>query len=372
MDSETEKKESEMDFLDIKSARVLIVDDEPVNIKLVESVLKGHAYTNVLTTTDPRDVLGLCRDNEIDLILLDLNMPHLDGYQVMDVLKKELGKPVPPVLILTAQSSREFKNRAFESGAKDYVTKPFDVKEVLARVQNLVQVELFHKYLKNENKVLEEKVQERTSEINQTRLEIVRRLGRAAEYRDNETGLHIVRMSKISQLLGVACGIDEYQADLLLNASPMHDIGKIGIPDHILLKPGKFEPEEWEIMKTHAQIGANILSGDDSELLAMAREIALSHHEKWDGSGYPNALSGEKIPLTGRICAVADVFDALTSARPYKKAWAIDDAVKFMNEQSGSHFDPALIEHFNHLLPEILKIKADFSEPEELDGTDLR
>jgi len=371
VDSQIKNDSSDIALLDIKSASILVVDDEPVNIKLVESVLKGFGYTSISATTDPREVLNICRDNDIDLILLDLNMPYMDGYQVMDQLKKELDKSVPPVLILTAQSSREFKNRAFESGAKDYVTKPFDVKEVLARVQNLLHVEMINKYLKNENRILEEKVQERTREINQTRLEVVRRLGRAAEYRDNETGLHIVRMSKISQLIGIACGLDEYQADLILNASPMHDIGKIGIPDHILLKPGKFEPEEWEIMKTHAQIGANILSGDDSDLLAMAREIALSHHEKWDGSGYPNALSGDAIPLTGRICAVADVFDALTSARPYKKAWAIDDAVKYMNDQSGSHFDPALIGYFNELLPGILKIKTDFSEPEELEGSDL-
>ena len=366
-----EYKKSDIASLDIKSASILIVDDEPVNIKLVESVLKGSNYKNILTTTDPREVLGLCQKNEIDLILLDLNMPHLDGYQVMEQLKQELDKPVPPVLILTAQSSRDFKNRAFENGAKDYVTKPFDVIEVLARVQNLVQVELFNKYLKNENMILEEKVQERTQEINQTRLEVVRRLGRAAEYRDNETGLHIVRMSKIAQLIGLAYGLDDYQADLLLNASPMHDIGKIGIPDHILLKPGKFEPEEWDIMKTHAEIGANILSGSESDLLSMASEIALSHHEKWDGSGYPKGLAGEDIPLVGRICAVADVFDALTSARPYKKAWTVDDAVKFMNEQSGLHFDPVLIEHFNKLLPEILAIKRDFSEPEELQGASL-
>lgn len=366
-----DKRISNLNLPDVKSASILVVDDEPVNIKLVESVLKGNGYTGIITTTDPREVRGLCRDNEIDLILLDLNMPHLDGYEVMDQLSSELDKPVPPVLILTAQSSREFKNRAFETGAKDYVTKPFDVKEVLARVQNLVQVELFHKYLKSENRLLEEKVQERTREINQTRLEVVRRLGRAAEYRDNETGLHIVRMSKISQVLGVASGMDEYQADLLLNASPMHDIGKIGIPDNILLKPGKFEPEEWEIMKTHAEIGANILSGSDFDLLSMASEIALTHHEKWDGSGYPKGLSGKDIPLTGRICAVADVFDALTSSRPYKKAWAIDEAVKYMNEQSGSHFDPALIEQFNENLSAILQIKADFSEPDDAEAANL-
>ena len=350
---------------DIYSAGILVVDDEIANIKLVEGMLKTQGYTNIITTTDPREVRDLYNQNHIDIILLDLNMPYMDGYDVMTQLNQEHGKELAPIIILTAQVSTEFKNRAFENGARDYVTKPFDIKEVLSRVRNLIEVQLFHLYLKNQNKVLEQKVQARTKEIYDTRLEIVRCLGRAAEYRDNETGLHIVRMSKIAELLGQAYGMNSHQCELLLNASPMHDIGKIGIPDHVLLKPGKFEPDEWEIMKTHAAIGANILSGSDSELLTMAKEIALSHHEKWDGSGYPGGLTGEDIPLVGRITAIADVFDALTSERPYKKAWTVEDAVKLINEQSGIHFEPKMVELFNKLLPEICAIKDQFLEPEE-------
>jgi putative two-component system response regulator len=207
-------------------------------------------------------------------------------------------------------------------------------------------------------------VRERTSELNHTRLEIVRRLGRAAEYRDNETGFHIIRISKVVALLGKSCGMNEYQCDLLLNAAPMHDIGKIGIPDKILLKPGKFNPEEWEIMKTHARIGAEILKGEDSnsELLSLASEIALTHHEKWDGSGYPNALSGEQIPLAGRITALADVFDALTSDRPYKHAWSVEAAVDYIQSQAGSHFDPGLVDNFLSLMPQIQQISDEYSD----------
>jgi putative two-component system response regulator len=197
----------------------------------------------------------------------------------------------------------------------------------------------------------------------ETRMEIIRRLGRAAEYRDNETGLHIIRMSKFSEILGRTAGMDADWCEMLLNASPMHDIGKIGIPDRILLKPGKFEPEEWEIMKTHAAIGAEILSGHHSDLMEMARVIAITHHEKWDGTGYPNGLKGEDIPLVGRIVALADVFDALTSERPYKKAWSVEDALGYLLENRGMHFDPNLVGVFEKVLPEILAVREQYAEP---------
>lgn len=349
--------------IDLSKASILVVDDEISNLKLIRSILEADGYQSVLESGDPRNVLDLCQQNKIDLILLDINMPYMDGYQVMDQLVENLRHALPPVLVLTAQASSDFKKKAFDKGARDYVTKPFSIAEIQARVKNLLQVKLMHDQLENQNSSLELKVLERTNEIMHTRLEIVRRLGRAAEYRDNETGLHIVRMSKISMLLGLSSGMDSYQADLLLNASPMHDIGKIGIPDNILLKPGKLDAEEWEVMKTHTTIGANILSGGDSDLLSMAAEIALSHHEKWDGSGYPHNLQGEEIPLVGRISAVADVFDALTSERPYKKPWSIEESVEFLNAQSGKHFDPNLIKYFNELLPEIIRVKEEYSEP---------
>ena len=357
---------------DLKSANILVVDDEPANVKLMERILASRGYSNVISTQDPRQVKDMFLEQDTDLIILDLNMPHMDGYEVMEQLHSLEGRHIPPILVVTAQNTADFRQRALDNGGSDYVTKPFDANEVLSRVRNLLQVQIAHRFMHQQNEILDQKVRERTAalrlahhNLQETQLQIVRRLGRAAEYRDNETGLHIIRMSKISELLGKAAGMPGYATELLLNAAPMHDIGKIGIPDHVLLKPGKFEPEEWEVMKTHSRIGADILSGDDSELLSMAREIALTHHEKWDGSGYPNGLKGEDIPMVGRIAALADVFDALTSERPYKKAWPIEDAVNLIKDEKGKHFDPELVEHFLSLLPEIIEIHDKYAEPDE-------
>lgn len=217
--------------------------------------------------------------------------------------------------------------------------------------------------LHDQKALLEEMVSERTEALNESRLQVVRKLGRAAEYRDNETGLHIIRMSHFSEVLAKGLGWSAINSELMLHASPMHDIGKIGIPDSILLKPGKFEHDEWEIMKTHASIGYDILNDGNSDLLRLASEIALSHHEKWDGTGYPNGLSGNEIPQSGRIVAVADVFDALTSPRPYKKAWSIEDAVTYICENAGLHFDPEVVEQFKKSLPELLIIRDQYIEP---------
>lgn len=350
--------------IDIFAGKLLIVDDEPVNVKLLERTLAKAGYSDIVSTLDPREVCDLFAQHDFDLILLDLNMPHMDGFAVLTALHERFSNP-PPVLVLTAQSAQEFRTQALEMGAQDYVTKPFERNELLHRVSNLLGSKLYRQGLERLNESLEEKVAERTKQLNETRLQVVRRLGRAAEYRDNETGLHIVRMSKISRLLGEAMGMDAYECDLLLNASPMHDIGKIGIPDQILLKPGKFEPHEWEIMKQHSQMGADILEGEDSDLLTMARDIALTHHEKWDGTGYPNGLKGDDIPLVGRICAIADVFDALTSERPYKKAWSVEDALKLLQENRGTHFDPALVDAFMDNLDGILAIRNSHQEPEQ-------
>jgi len=355
---------SETINIDVKQASILLVDDEAANIKLLERLLQSFGYNNIFSTQDPRQVLGLSEQHHSDLVLLDLNMPYMDGYEVMAQLKSAAGDDMPTILMLTAQHAQEYKIQALENGAIDYVTKPFDSNELLSRVNNLLKVHMAKKLVHYRNEVLEQMVQERTKELHDTRLQVVRRLGRAAEYRDNETGLHIIRMSKVSMLLGKAAGMNEYDCDLLLNAAPMHDIGKIGIADHILLKPGKFEPAEWEIMQTHSQIGADILSDDDSDLMKMAHQIALTHHEKWNGKGYPNGLVGEDIPLVGRLCALADVFDALTSVRPYKKAWSVEDSVKLIKEERGEHFDPHLVDYFLELLPEIVAIKEKYAEPE--------
>jgi putative two-component system response regulator len=345
----------------LKASTILVVDDEEANVKLIRKILKNDGFNSVISTQSPYEAIELFNKNKIDLILLDLNMPDLDGYAVLDIINQS-GSKLPPTLIITAQYFQENRQLAFDKGARDYVTKPFDTLELVSRIKILLEVQITKGELISQNKVLEQRVIERTQQIYESRLKIVRHLGRAAEYRDNETGMHIVRMSKISCLLGREAGMSVHDCNLLLNASPMHDIGKIGIPDSILLKPGKFTPEEWEIMKTHVEIGADILSGDNSEILTMAHSIALTHHEKFDGSGYPNGLVGESIPLVGRISAIADVFDALTSVRPYKKAWSVKSAVELIESERGRHFDPKLVDLFIQFLPEIITIRIEHSD----------
>ena len=344
------------------AGRILIVDDEPANVRLLQQMLELDGYDEVVGISDPRQAMAAVAQQDSDLVLLDLNMPYLDGFQVMEQLKT-LDLP-PTILVLTAQTDAETRLRALKSGARDFLAKPLDIAELMARVRNLLEVHRYQIHLRQQNLALEHKVHETRQELHETRLEIIHRLGRAAEFRDNETGLHIIRMSRYSQVLGRRAGLTEDEADLVLHASPMHDIGKIGIPDRVLLKPGKLDAEEWQVMKTHVNIGADLLDGHPAPLLRMARDIALYHHEKWDGSGYPGGLRGEDIPLVGRVVAAADVFDALTSARPYKLAWPIDKAVEFMHEQSGRHFDPRIVECFMDSLPQLLKIRASHAEPD--------
>jgi len=345
----------------IKEAKILIVDDQPANVTLIEKMLDIDGYMNVISTTDPTQVEAIYMEQNSDLVLLDLNMPVMDGYQVLARIR-EVDPDYPPIIVLTAQSDRESRIKALDLGARDFLAKPFDRVELMTRIRNMLEVKIMTKAMKNQNIILDGMVKERTQELNDTRLEVIRRLGRAAEYRDDMTGFHIIRMSRYSQSLAVAAGMSEAEAEVVLNASPMHDIGKIGIPDRVLLKPGKLDAEEWKIMQTHVDIGVEILSGSDSVLMNMAAEIAQNHHEKWDGSGYPRALTGEEIPLTGRVVAVADVFDALTTERPYKDAWPIEKAVEFLKEQSGKHFDPKLVELFIGILPDILQIRQQYAE----------
>jgi len=343
----------------ILEARIMVVDDNLTNVVLLTKLLEAEGYQHVEGVTDSREVAGLYEAEPYDLILLDIRMPHMDGYQVMDVLKGQTNGngDFPPVMVLTAQTDMDTKIKALAAGALDFLHKPFDRVEALTRIRNMIEVQLLHKQVRRQKEELEHKVQERTQELEDTRMEVVLRLGRAAEYKDNETGMHVLRMSKIAHLLGIAMGMSDDDAKLLLHASPMHDIGKIGIPDAVLLKPGKLDPDEWETMKSHAMIGAEILGDHAYPLMQMARQVAVSHHEKWDGSGYPKGLKGEAIPLVGRITAVADVFDALTSERPYKKGWPIEEAAQFIKDQSGQHFDPAVVEQFSKHLDKIVEIR---------------
>lgn len=345
---------------------IFIVDDEVVNLKLLDKILTSAGYTNLVLINDPRQVLSLYQEHHPSLILLDLNMPDLDGYQVMEQLVGLEDPLLPPIVILTAQHHQEYLLKALEAGARDFIGKPFDRRELLMRVRNFLDAHVAHRLVRNQKNHLEELVNLRTLELQETRLEIIRRLGHAAEYRDEETGNHIIRMSKMCALLAQKAGWSEQQCELILSASPMHDIGKIGIPDAILLKPGKLEGDEWLTMKSHAEIGARLLDGNDSDLMVMAREIALNHHEKWDGAGYPAGLKGEGIPMSGRIAALADVFDALTSVRPYKKAWPLEKAVELIRDNRGKHFDPELADLFLNDVDAFVAIKNAYQDfPEE-------
>ena len=342
-------------------ARILIVDDEPANLKLLNKMLVQQGYATPVLIQDPRQVISRYLEIRPDLILLDINMPYLDGYKVLEQLK-ELNDPLlPPVVILTAQNGKDEILKALSAGARDFVSKPFSRAELLMRVRNLLDAQIAHRLLYDNHAMLEQLVQERTQKLNEAHIQAVQCLGRAAEYRDNETGLHILRMSQYSALIAKYLGWSRSQCDLLLYASPMHDIGKTGIPDAILFKPGKLNPDEWAIMQTHSSIGAEILGFGDSPLIFMARTIAITHHEKWDGSGYPHGLAGEDIPIEGRIVAVADVFDALTSTRPYKAAWPIEDAVKLIRDGAGKHFDPAIVKIFSEHLDEFLKVRDTYA-----------
>lgn len=356
-----DKKEFTLDQNPLAS-KILIVDDDPLNVDVLEEILKESNYEDIRTTTDPFEAVQLFKENSYDLILLDILMPGMDGFEVIERFKEIETNLTTPILILSALSDQKTRLKALSTGARDYLIKPFNPAEVLVRIRNLLEVRLAQKQLRMHNEILDQKVRERTRELQDTRLEIINRLGMAAEYRDNETGFHIIRMSRICFEIAKAAGLNRYESELILHASPMHDIGKIGIPDSILLKPDKLNDEEWETMKTHTIIGAKILKGPDSELLHAAQTIALTHHERWDGTGYPEGLSRQEIPLMGRITSIADVFDALTSKRPYKEAWPIERALSVIEKQSGTFFDPMLIRTFKSRLPTILEIKDEYGD----------
>jgi putative two-component system response regulator len=328
-------------------ARILIVDDHDPNLRLLEAILRRAGYTHLRSLTDSREVLPQFVEFQPDLILLDLHMQHHDGFAVM----AGLGPLIPPgsyvpVLVLTSDITTEAKQRALAGGAKDFLTKPFDSVEVVLRSQNLLEARFLHLELQGQNHVLEEKVRERTQQLEEAHREILERLAMAAEFRDDETGQHIKRVGRMSAVLARNLGMPQDQVELIERAAPLHDVGKIGIPDHILRKPGSLTPEEFEVIRSHPAIGASILSGGRFPLLRMAEEIALTHHERWDGTGYPQGLKGEAIPLSGRIVALADAFDAIISVRPYKGAQPIEEAITAITAGAGTQFDPRVVDAF--------------------------
>lgn len=337
----------------VRRARILIVDDEEANVQLLRRILEPAGYTDIRDTRRPEDVQGLLSEMDPDLVLLDLLMPGMDGHEVLRVVRE--GTPEDeyrPVLVLTSDNTRDAKRRALSGGAKDYLTKPLSPSEVRARVRNLLETRMLYRELQGHTETLEARVRERTAELEEARFQTLRRLARAAEYRDDATGQHTRRVGRASALIARRLGLDDGFVEMIRLAAPLHDLGKIAIPDAILLSQGQLTPSEFEVMKTHCEIGADLLSGSDVPLLRMAAEIASSHHERWDGSGYPKGLAGESIPLAGRIVAVADTFDALRYPRPYKTAWPLSEALDEIERGAGTRFDPRVVEAFGATVAE--------------------
>lgn len=331
----------------LAASRIVVVDDEEATIALLVEGLRAGGYRQVSALTDPASVPGMIDAMAPDLVIIDLHMPGLDGSGLIQRIRSGAGAEIP-ILVVTADTAAERRYHALESGATDFLTKPVDVVEVALRVRNLLQVRHLHRELVDQKTRLEEMVAERTVQLEASQREMAQRLALAAEYRDDITGRHTMRVGELSARIAEALGVPETDLDVIRLAAPLHDIGKIAIPDEILLKPGPLTPDEYEQVQAHVSIGASILSGGSSPILVLAEKVALTHHERWDGSGYLG-LSGEDIPLPARIVSVADVYDALCNIRPYKPAWPKERAVAEIIRLSGSHFDPAVVEVFLEL-----------------------
>ncbi|MGQ0714299.1 MAG: HD domain-containing phosphohydrolase [Gemmatimonadaceae bacterium] len=331
----------------LQHARILIIDDQLENLTLLRRVLSKAGYAAMQSTTDPNEAATLFEAFCPDLVLLDLHMPGLDGFAVLERLRSLTPRATYlPILVLTGDHDPLKRRRALAAGATDFLAKPFDNVEIVLRIRNLLETRHLHRLLSNQNSVLEAGVRQRTRELEEAQGEILERLAAAAEYRDDDTGRHTLRVGELSAAIAEALGLARETAELIRAAAPLHDVGKIGVPDHILLKPGNLTPEEFDVMKTHTTIGAAILAGGKSALVMEAERIALNHHERWDGSGYPNGRRGDAIPLSARVVAVADVFDALTHPRPYRLAWPLDRVIAEIRAQSGQHFDPSVVAAF--------------------------
>lgn len=352
----------------ILEAPVLVVEGRTLPPGQMESVLEKEGFRLCYSTADAREAVGLLLRHRPATVVLDFGTDCLDIFEVMAQMQAADPDGYSPVLVLSGEINRESRLKVLSSGAKDILSSPFDMTEVVSRIKNLVEIGLLQRELREQNQRLEERVRDRTRELKDSQIEVVYRLAYACERRDRDTGEHIRRMSRYTACIGRGAGLDENECDLLRHASPMHDIGKIAIPDSILLKAGPLTEEEWAVMEIHAEAGAEMLQGGTSGLVKAGREIALTHHERWDGRGYPHGLAGTDIPLYGRITALADVFDALTSRRCYKLPWSVERSVEEMKRKSGNHFDPQLVEVFLGMLPEILKIKEVLPDPPENDA----
>ena len=348
--------------------KVAIIDDIQMNVTLLQHVVRKLPDCEIHGFTDAPEALRWCLEQDPDLVIVDQMMPELSGIELTQQFRQRY--PDTPVLMVTANHETALRHEALQKGVTDFLNKPIDNTELLARSRNLLALRLSHKRLSDRASWLADEVRKATAQILEQERETIFCLARAAEYRDPETGAHILRMAHLSVHIANVMGLPAASCELLLDAAPMHDIGKVGIPDAILLKPGRLTPAEFAVMQQHATIGYEVLSGNKATRMQVAAEIAYTHHEKWDGSGYPRGLAGTDIPQFGRIVAVADVFDALTSERPYKKAWTLEEACSHLRNGSGHHFDPECVTAFFHDLDQVLAIRQRFSDPIEPERQD--
>ncbi|GJJ02941.1 two-component system response regulator [Duganella rhizosphaerae] len=341
--------------------KVVLVDDTHINLVLMSRLVDKLKDVNTISFQSAREALTWCNAHPYDLLIVDYMMPDLNGLELIARLEAPPDQR-PPVLMVTASVDVDVRHRALENGASDFLIKPIDKVEFLARTRNMLALRSATLALQHRASWLAEEVSKATAELRAREQETIMLLCRASEYRDPETGAHIQRMAHYSRLIAEQLGQSEEQQQDVLNAAPMHDIGKVGTPDHILLKPGRLNPEEMTVMRQHAEIGYNILKDCQARMLRLAAEIALTHHERYDGQGYPRGLAGEAIPLVGRIVAVADVFDALTSVRPYKKAWSMEDARQHLLDNCNTHFDPRCVEALLQRWDDVQAIRARFRD----------
>ncbi len=354
-----------------KKPRIMVVDDEERNLRLMEALLLPLGC-DVVLAKNGEEALRQVPESRPDVILLDVMMPGMDGFEVAKRLKEDEETRIIPIVMVTSLKEVEARVRALDAGADDFLTKPVDTVELRARVQSSLKVKAYYDHMRNYQEALETEVSRRTGQLRRAlekikgaSLDTIHRLSRAAEYKDEDTGAHILRMSNYSAAVARRMGLNDRVVDSILYSAPMHDVGKIGIPDRILLKPGRLTPDECEIMKEHAAIGGRILAGAAAGFIGLAEVIARTHHEKWDGSGYPKGLKGKEIPLAGRIVAIGDVFDALTSKRPYKAAFSLEKSYGIIREGRGSHFDPDVVDAFFAVEDEVLAIKAKYKDEQE-------
>lgn len=369
---------------DVRKAKLLVVDDEPVNLLLAQKCLQAAGYESIVTTSDSQGVIQMIERESPDVVLLDIIMPIRSGLEILEEIRATPHLSKLPVIILTATDDDQVRTQALELGATDLLSKPIRPTELLPRVRNAILLKLHHDDLRRYTQELERQVRCRTAELAASRLELIYCLARIAEYRDNETGRHVIRVGLYSGIIARQLGLDQATVELIEAAAPLHDIGKIGVPDSILLKPDKLSPEEahlmqrhvalgkrafepmsaseWKAFRSHTLVGEMIMNLPSSPLISMASQIALTHHERWDGTGYPLGLAGEDIPLPGRIVAVADVFDALSSRRPYRAAVPMNECFALLAEQRGLHFEPRIIDAFLSAKEEIVKIRIEYAD----------